>query len=155
MHWREKECMRATAPKSNNPPLNPPLNSHLSYPRFLSFMEWTTTVSNHLRSPFFSSWSMKTLLRNAFALVCPWLINKFHLSQSNTYLPNCLYQSLLNRYWTERCASRTIANTNDAAHSQNQNKKCRLMNRYSLRYSNSSKNHWFSLLFLYHAKNVQ
>ncbi len=51
-------------------------------------------VSNHLRSPNFRSWLMKTSLVNAFAVVRLPKIQEFHLWQWNTNTPNCPYLSL-------------------------------------------------------------
>ena len=52
-------------------------------------------VSNHLRSPNFRSWLMKTSLVNAFAVVRLSKIQEFHLWHLNTNTPNCPYSSLL------------------------------------------------------------
>ena len=41
-----------------------------SYPWSASFMVWTTTVSDHFRSPNCRSWLMEMSLVNAFAVVC-------------------------------------------------------------------------------------
>jgi hypothetical protein len=49
---------------------------------------WTTTVSDHLRSPSFRSWLMDTSLVNAFADVCLEQILEFHLWLFNTNTPN-------------------------------------------------------------------
>ena len=46
-------------------------------------------VPNHLRSPNFRSWLMKTSLVNAFAVVRLPEIQEFHLWQWNTNTPNC------------------------------------------------------------------
>ena len=51
-------------------------------------------VSDHLRSPYFRSWSTKTSLVNAFALVCLPKICAFHRSLQNTKNSNCPFQSL-------------------------------------------------------------
>ncbi len=56
-----------------------------------SFMVKTRTVSDRLRSPNFRSWSMKTSLANAFAVVCLQLIQEFHLWQLSTNAPDCPY----------------------------------------------------------------
>jgi len=65
----------------------------LSSPHFwsASFMVGTTTVSDHLRSPNFRSWLMKTRLINAFADVRLPIIQEFHLWQLNTKIPNCFF----------------------------------------------------------------
>ena len=58
------------------------LNSELA-----SFTVRTTMVSNHLRSSHFRSWSMKTSLVNAFAVVRRGKIQEFHLWLSSTSTP--------------------------------------------------------------------
>lgn len=55
---------------------------------------WTTTVSDHLRSPSFRSWLMDTSLVNAFADACLEQILEFHLWLFNTNTPNRSYLSL-------------------------------------------------------------
>ena len=47
----------------------------------------TMTVSNHLRAPNFRSWSMKTILANAFTVDCLQQIQEFHLWQLNPDAP--------------------------------------------------------------------
>ena len=53
----------------------------------------TRTVSDRLRSPNFRSWSKKTSLTNAFAIVCLQQIQEFHLWLLNTNAPSCSCQS--------------------------------------------------------------
>ena len=48
----------------------------------------TRTVSDRLRSPNFRSWSMRTSLADAFAVVRLQQIQEFHLWQLNTNAPN-------------------------------------------------------------------
>ena len=55
------------------------------------FMVETTMVSNHLRSPNFRSWLMKTSLVNAFAVVGRTWIFRFHPWPCDTNTPNCPY----------------------------------------------------------------
>ena len=54
----------------------------------------TRTVSDRLRSPNFRSWSMRTSLADAFAVVRLQQIQEFHLWQSNTNAPNNPYSPL-------------------------------------------------------------
>ena len=65
----------------------------------------TRTVSDRLRSPNFRSWSMKTSLANAFAVVRLQQIQEFHLWQLNTNTPNYPYfdysSSTNQQHWTK------------------------------------------------------
>ena len=54
----------------------------------------TRTVSDRLRSPNFRSWSMRTSLADAFAVVRLQQIQEFHLWQLNTNAPNNPYSPL-------------------------------------------------------------
>ncbi len=56
-------------------------------------MVWTRAVSDRLRTSNFRSWSMKTFLANAFAVVCLATVQEFHLCRRNTNAPGWFSRS--------------------------------------------------------------
>lgn len=67
----------------------------------------TTTVSDHLRSPNFSSWLTEAFLENAFAEVNLSQIQEFHLWLLNINSPSCSQLSFLRLLETNKIDART------------------------------------------------